>query len=170
MKYSFQELTETDLEELYEWLNRKHVAEWWDGELSRKTFKKYADHLNDASMKMFFVIYSGRKIAFLQLYNAIAQQKDGWWLNEKAGTWGLDTFIAEKTDLGKGHGSSYIKQFMDEYTEKLKVKKWIIDPDPKNIAAIKAYGYAGFQKKGIIQTPDGKALLMEYIPSQPNSR
>lgn len=163
MKYRFEELTLDDLDELYEWLNRPHVAHWWEGQITKEDFKKYQNHLKDPSIRLYFVLHENKKIGFLELYNAVAQQKDGWWLDQKEGTWGLDTFIADEKMLSKGHGSAYIKQFIKDYSKKLGVKKWIIDPDPKNIAAVKAYTKAGFKKSGIIDTPDGKSMLMEII-------
>ena len=160
--YEFNQISEKDLPIFFEWMNRTHVAKWWDGHISKESFyKKFPKQLYDPSLKFFFVSLNGENIALLQIYNATAQQKDGWWLNEQKGTWGLDTFIADEKDLGKGHGSAYIRQFIGEFSQKLNVKKWIIDPDPSNIAAIKAYTKAGFQQKGMTNTPDGPAILME---------
>jgi aminoglycoside 6'-N-acetyltransferase len=36
----------------------------------------------------------------------------------------------------------------------------VIDPSPDNPRAIRAYEKAGFEKVGMIDTPDGPALLM----------
>ena len=33
-QFQFRALTERDLPLLFEWLNRPHVAEWWDGPVS----------------------------------------------------------------------------------------------------------------------------------------
>ncbi|TKW78599.1 MAG: GNAT family N-acetyltransferase, partial [Bradyrhizobium icense] len=34
------------------------------------------------------------------------------------------------------------------------------DPDPENPRAIRAYEKAGFEKAGLVDTPDGTSLLM----------
>jgi RimJ/RimL family protein N-acetyltransferase len=34
IRFDFKLLVESDLDLLFEWLNRPHVAEWWDGPLS----------------------------------------------------------------------------------------------------------------------------------------
>jgi aminoglycoside 6'-N-acetyltransferase len=36
----------------------------------------------------------------------------------------------------------------------------VTDPDPANTRAIRAYEKAGFEKAGMVDTPDGPALLM----------
>jgi aminoglycoside 6'-N-acetyltransferase len=36
----------------------------------------------------------------------------------------------------------------------------VIDPDPANARAIRAYEKAGFSKQHVVETPDGPALLM----------
>jgi aminoglycoside 6'-N-acetyltransferase len=36
----------------------------------------------------------------------------------------------------------------------------VTDPDPENARAIRAYEKAGFEKRGLVETPDGRALLM----------
>ncbi len=36
----------------------------------------------------------------------------------------------------------------------------VTDPDPANARAVKAYEKAGFQKTRLVDTPDGRALLM----------
>ena len=61
--------------------------------------------------------------------------------------------------LGRGHGSAFIRFF----TERLLAKgtpRVVIDPDPANTRAIRAYERAGFSKDCIVETPDGPALLM----------
>jgi aminoglycoside 6'-N-acetyltransferase len=36
----------------------------------------------------------------------------------------------------------------------------VTDPDPANTRAIRAYRKAGFSEQGLVDTPDGRALLM----------
>jgi RimJ/RimL family protein N-acetyltransferase len=40
------------------------------------------------------------------------------------------------------------------------VTKIQIDPDPANARAIRCYEKVGFERVGIVETPDGLALLM----------
>jgi aminoglycoside 6'-N-acetyltransferase len=36
----------------------------------------------------------------------------------------------------------------------------VTDPDPGNGRAVRAYEKAGFEREGLVDTPDGPALLM----------
>jgi aminoglycoside 6'-N-acetyltransferase len=40
----------------------------------------------------------------------------------------------------------------------------VIDPDPANARAIRAYEKAGFSKDRVVDTPDGPAMLMVCQP------
>ena len=50
MALHFQRLTETDLPTLTEWLQRPHVAEWWEVCTSvEETRAKYLPHMDESS-------------------------------------------------------------------------------------------------------------------------
>ncbi len=79
------------------------------------------------------------------------------------GTRGLDQFIGEANMLDRGHGSAFIREF----TERLFAQgtpRVVLDPNPANARAIRAYEKAGFHRSNIIDTPDGPALLMVRNP------
>jgi aminoglycoside 6'-N-acetyltransferase len=38
----------------------------------------------------------------------------------------------------------------------------VTDPDPANARAVRAYEKAGFEKARLVDTPDGRALLMVH--------
>ena len=61
--------------------------------------------------------------------------------------------------LGRGHGSAFIRAFIDRLFAR-GVPRMVIDPSPDNPRAIRAYEKAGFEKAGMVDTPDGPALLM----------
>jgi aminoglycoside 6'-N-acetyltransferase len=61
--------------------------------------------------------------------------------------------------IGRGHGSSFIRQFVDELLASV-VPRVVTDPDPGNGRAVRAYAKAGFQSERVVDTPDGPALLM----------
>lgn len=65
--------------------------------------------------------------------------------------------------LGCGHGSAFIRAFIDHLFAR-DVPRIVIDPSPSNTRAIRAYEKAGFVPKHEIVTPDGPALLMIRDP------
>ena len=79
------------------------------------------------------------------------------------GTRGLDQFIGEADMLGCGHGSGFIRTFIDQLFAR-GVPRIVIDPSPANPRAIRAYEKAGFVPQHEIVTPDGPALLMIQDP------
>ena len=79
------------------------------------------------------------------------------------GTRGLDQFIGETGMLGRGHGSAFIRAFTDQLLTS-GTPRVVIDPDPANLRAIRAYEKAGFCADRLVDTPDGPALLMVRDP------
>ena len=61
--------------------------------------------------------------------------------------------------LGRGHGSAFIRAFAERLLAN-GTPRIVIDPDPANARAIRAYEKAGFERDRIVETPDGPALLM----------
>ena len=76
-----------------------------------------------------------------------------------AGTRGIDQFIGVPDMIGRGHGSSFIRQFVDGLLAS-GTPRVVTDPDPDNRRAVRAYEKAGFERERMVDTPDGPALLM----------
>jgi aminoglycoside 6'-N-acetyltransferase len=65
--------------------------------------------------------------------------------------------------LGRGHGSAFIRAFADQLLAG-GTPRVVTDPEPANARAIRSYEKAGFRHDRIVDTPDGKALLMVRDP------
>jgi aminoglycoside 6'-N-acetyltransferase len=76
-----------------------------------------------------------------------------------AGTRGIDQFIGVSDMIGRGHGPRLIRQFVDGLLIS-GTPRVVTDPDPGNGRAVRAYEKAGFEREGLVDTPDGPALLM----------
>ena len=75
------------------------------------------------------------------------------------GTRGIDQFIGEPDMVDRGHGSAFIRAFIERVLAN-GAPRVITDPDPDNDRAIRAYEKAGFEKVHLVDTSDGTALLM----------
>jgi aminoglycoside 6'-N-acetyltransferase len=75
------------------------------------------------------------------------------------GTRGIDQFIGVSEMIGRGHGSNFIRQFVDGLLAS-GIPRVVTDPSPENGRAIRAYAKAGFQSERVVDTSDGQALLM----------
>ena len=162
-QFHFRPLAERDLPLLSEWLNRPHVAEWWDdGPVSCSAVReKYLPRIvGPTSVSPNFAILNGTPVGFIQSYVA-AEQGNGWWPDESdPGVIGIDQFLADAESLGKGLGTEMVSQFALALFGDRSVTRIQVDPEPTNLRAIRCYEKVGFRKQSVIETPDGLALLM----------
>ena len=153
--YEFLSMTSADLPLIRRWLETPHVSEWWHD--PSEQFELVNGDLDHPDMAQFIVASDRRPFAYLQCYN-LSDWNTGFGA-QPDGTRGLDQFIGEADMLGKGHGSAFIRVFTEQLLAK-GTPRVVIDPDPANVRAIRAYERAGFSRDRIVDTPDGPALLM----------
>jgi aminoglycoside 6'-N-acetyltransferase len=152
--YAFRPMTSVDLPLIQRWLTQPHVAEWWH---DSETFEFVSGDLNHRDLAQFLVTLNRRPIGYLQCYQ-ISEWHDGFG-PQPAGTRGIDQFIGEPDMVGHGHGSAFVRAFIEGLL-KDGVPRVVVDPSPTNTRAIRAYEKAGCRCAGEVDTPDGPALLM----------
>ena len=157
MAYQFRPMSADDLPLVKEWLARSHVREWWttgpDEQLQR-----IRSHIDDPAIDVFIVHADGRPIGYQQCYDQDACSDNGLG-RHPPGTRGIDQFIGEADMIGRGHGSAFIRYFVDRVIAP-GTPRVITDPDPANARAIRAFEKAGFVRDKLVDTPDGISLLM----------
>jgi RimJ/RimL family protein N-acetyltransferase len=161
-RISFHPLQETDLPMLHGWLQRPHVAQWWGP--AEPVDELRADFLDGASVPgatLAFIAYlDATPLGFIQVYD-VRGCGEGWWEGETdPGARGIDQFLADGDRLGQGLGSAMVCAFVQRLFQDPAVTVVQTDPQPDNARAIAAYRKAGFRDVGLVQTPDGTALLM----------
>jgi aminoglycoside 6'-N-acetyltransferase len=82
------------------------------------------------------------------------------------GTRGIDQMIGEPDMIERGHGSAFIRAFIEDVLA-AGAPRVVTDPDPTNARAIRCYEKAGFARDRLVDTPDGVALLMIRNASSP---
>lgn len=159
--FSFRPLTARDLPLLHEWLNRPHVAEWWDDERDLESvLRSFGADLGSPMIAMFLVCLDQEPIGYIQVYRVMGADPE-WWIDETdPGARGIDQFLANADQLGQGLGSSMVREFVAGLFADPEVTVVQTDPSPRNARAIRAYEKAGFRRVGEVITPDGPALLM----------
>jgi aminoglycoside 6'-N-acetyltransferase len=155
MAYIFRPMSASDLPIVKRWLEMPHVSEWWHDPAEQ--FELVSGDLDQPDMAQFIVAVDGREFAYLQCYN-LSAWNCGFGLQPE-GSRGLDQFIGEADMLGCGHGSAFVRAFADRLLVD-GTPRVVTDPDPANVRAIHAYENAGFRRDRLVDTPDGKALLM----------
>jgi aminoglycoside 6'-N-acetyltransferase len=153
--YQFRPMTTDELPLVQRWLRAPHVAEWW-GEPDEQ-FGLVSGDLDEPAMDQFIVSIANRPFGYLQCYR-LTDWNTGFG-EHPDGTRGIDLFIAEHDMLNRGHGSELIRGFADGMLG-AGTPRMVTDPDPQNLRAVRAYEKAGFRKDQLVDTPDGRSLLM----------
>lgn len=159
--FTFRLITLDDLPLLHDWLNRPHVAEWWEGAISLEyVVESFTGDIANPMIDVMFACLDGEPVGYVQVYRVMGADPE-WWQDETdPGARGIDQFLANADQLNRGIGSRMVREFMTRIFTDPAVTTIQTDPSPKNGRAIRAYEKAGFRAVGEIQTPDGAALLM----------
>ena len=153
--YAFRAMSAVDLPLVRRWLETPEVARWW-GQPDEQ-YALVSGDLDHPDMDQFIVSIDGRPFAYIQCY-ALSAWNHGFG-PQPLGTRGIDQFIGETDMIGRGHGSHFIRQFVDRLLRS-GLPRVVTDPDPSNGRAVRAYEKAGFLRDRMVETPDGRALLM----------
>jgi AacA4 family aminoglycoside N(6')-acetyltransferase len=162
---TFRPMRDEDLPMLQEWIGRPHVREWWAGEeadLPPEDFRAlYLPRvMAEERVTPYIALLDGRPIGYSQSYVAMGSG-GGWWDDvTDPGVRGIDQFLCEGSDLGKGLGTRMVRALVAQLFTDPAVTRIQTDPDPANARAIRCYEKAGFRAVKTIVTPDGEALYM----------
>jgi aminoglycoside 6'-N-acetyltransferase len=157
--YAFWPMTSDHLPMIRRWLETPEAGRWW-GEPDEQ-YALVSGDLDHPDMDQFIVTIDDHPLGYIQCY-ALSAWNQGFGPQPEA-TRGIDQFIGEPGMIGRGHGSAFIRQFVENLLIS-GVPRIVTDPDPKNIRAVRAYARAGFQSDRVVETPDGPALLMVRNP------
>ena len=155
--YDFRALTQADLPLLARWLAEPHMAEWWGD--PKTELEQIREHIDSVSVEPLIVELDGRPIAYLQSYDPHMEDKHPF-QDQPMGTLGIDLSIGIADLLGKGHGSAILQQLAEDLFDE-GAPRLIVDPDPDNARAIRAYEKAGFAACDARTTIYGRALMMK---------
>jgi len=159
--FVFRAATVSDLPLLRMWQRLPHVQEWWGND---EPFDE--EKLCDIRVSRWIVVLNGQPFAYMQDYSV-----HGWnehhFENLPSGSRGIDQYIGDPGMIGRGHGTGFIRQRMQELFA-AGVPVIAVDPHPANTRAITVYKKLGFRIAGVEQeTPWGPILPMEARPTQP---
>jgi aminoglycoside 6'-N-acetyltransferase len=154
--HAFRRLTDADLPMVGIWLDRPHVAEWWDGVADK--LAEIREAMVAPSTQPFIVELDGRPVGYVQCYDPHLE-KDHPYRDQPKGTLGIDLFIGPAELVGLGHGSRLIAAFAERLFRE-GARRVVSDPDPRNGRAIRAYAKAGFKPFDTRTSIYGDALMM----------
>jgi aminoglycoside 6'-N-acetyltransferase len=160
--YSVRDVIEADFAMLARWFHEPHVARWWVD--PAEALEEIRDAVTDPSTRPMIVELDGEPIAYLQQYDP-HMEEDHPYRDQPKGTLGLDLTIGPAELVGLGHGSAILRQHAEHLFER-GARRLIIDPNPNNSRAVRAYEKAGFVAFDRRSTIYGPALMMARDPER----
>jgi aminoglycoside 6'-N-acetyltransferase len=154
-QYQFRSMSADDLPLVRHWLTLPHVREWWGD--PDEQFGLVSEDMTHPAMDQYLVQLDHRPFGYLQCYR-MTEWNTGFG-PQPDGTRGIDQMIGEPGMIERGHGSAFIRTFIESLLAS-GTPRVVTDPDPTNARAIRAYEKAGFVRDREVDTPDGIALLM----------
>lgn len=167
-RIDFKPLTRGDLPLLLTWFQRPHMREWWGEPDEEIALVRDMLEGRDTTRPFLFQL-DGRPIGYIQYWFIGHHQNAEWledhpWLGEfPPDALGIDLSIGEPQLVGRGLGSTVLRAF----AERLVASGYptlVIDPDPDNLRAIRAYEKAGFGPVTHLEGMTGDALIMQFYP------
>ncbi|WP_038975646.1 GNAT family N-acetyltransferase, partial [Bradyrhizobium japonicum] len=107
--YTFRPMSPADLPLIRRWLGEAHVREWWGD--PDEQFALVGGDLDEPAMDQFIVLAGTHPFGYLQCYRLTAWNTG--FGPQPEGTRGIDQFIGESDMIARGHGSAFIRQFVD---------------------------------------------------------
>ncbi len=166
MEFSFRLVTKQDFSLLALWLGKPHVKKWWRDakETLDEVHNKYGGPVVVDDPTDYYVSeVGGTAIGFIQSYmvDNYPEHADTIQLDNAAG---IDLFIGEEDFIGKGYGAAMLTQFVNKVIRNTyKTVDFVVaDPEVANLASIRAFEKAGFQKGAITPGEYGPEQLMIF--------
>jgi len=153
---------------LQKWLGEPHMQEWWGDPDTELGYIRDMVEGRDTT-RPFLIAFEGNPIGYIQYWFIGHHQNEQWirdhpWLSElPSEAIGVDLSIGCSEKLSMGIGSAALAAFVATLREKGH-KTIIIDPDPDNARAVRAYTKAGFRPIPHLQGRTGDVLIMQHDP------
>ena len=167
MTIAFRPMTAGDLPVLHEWLQREHVRRWWT---KHETLAEVTEHYlpaieGRATTDLYFIVLDGVASGFIQTY-LVSDHRDYQQLVEVGeGVAGVDLFLAEEQQLGRGVGTRVLAQFVRDVVFAVPATRaCVADPDAENRSSLRAFEKAGFfAVRQFVDPEDGRAHVLMRI-------
>ncbi|WP_287886026.1 MULTISPECIES: GNAT family N-acetyltransferase [Paracoccus] len=146
-RFGFRSVTRADLPMLADWLRQPEVSRWWRG--AEKELAGIEEDLDEPAMRQWLALMDGAPIAYAQFYPA-----HHWgaphFADLPAEALAIDCFSGPG---GFGHGGFWLRALADTLLAEAPIL--VIDPEPDNLRAIRAYEKAGFRGEELRPSEDG---------------
>lgn len=151
---------------IHGWLHAPHIREWWgEPEIELGYIVDMVEGRDSTIPYIFYV--KGEPTGYIQVWFIGPHQTEEWskenpWLTKlPSHAVGVDLSIGEESKLSQGIGSAVLRAFVG----KLRAEGHtaiIIDPDPENTRAVRAYTKAGFRPVPQLEGSTQGVLIMQH--------
>jgi aminoglycoside 6'-N-acetyltransferase len=160
----FRRLRVADLSLMHRWLNTGFVMQWY-GKRQRtreEIARKYAPRIEGREpTDPYLILYGQTPIGYIQTYVIDHYPDYSRVVQVESGAAGVDLFIGEAGYIHKGLGAPALVKFLREVVfAGTGITCCVVDPEPANRAAIRAYEKAGFHHLKTVQVQGAPEYLM----------
>ena len=162
----FRPMSADDLPLMRRWLERPHMREWWGEPETELGYVRDMIEGRDTTRPFIFSL-AGEPVGYIQYWFIGHHQNATWiedhpWLAElPSDAVGVDLSIGDPGTLSRGIGSAVLREFAERLVAQ-GYRTIIIDPDPENGRAVRAYEKAGFRAIPRLLGRSGDTLIMQY--------
>ena len=166
VEIGFRPVTPADYPLLLGWLRAPHIREWWGDP------EEELGHMRDMvegrdTTRPHIIEADGTPIGYIQVWfigdNQDEAAEHPWVAELPLEAVGVDLSIGDPDRLSQGLGSAalagMVRRLRADGHETI-----IIDPDPANARAVRAYEKAGFRPIPALAGRSGDALIMQFHP------
>lgn len=152
---------------LRQWLEAPHMREWWGDPDEELGFIRDMVEGRDTT-RPFLIVLDGVPVGYIQYWFIGHHQNAQWladnpWLGElPADAVGVDLSIGDPALLSKGVGSAALSAFI-AMLRQMGHETIVIDPDPANHRAVRAYEKAGFRPIANLEGRTEGVLPMQFV-------
>ncbi len=151
--YSFRRLTPDDLPLMQRWLQTSHVKVWWPN--TDKQIALMQQDMDNPNITMLVVSLINHPFAYIHDHDARSFGMPQY-ADLPQGTRVLSTFVGDTDFLGQGHSTGYIDARLREL--RLRYPMVAVGPNTTDTRTIGIYTQAGFRKRRLASTRDGKLV------------
>jgi RimJ/RimL family protein N-acetyltransferase len=170
---TFRALSIDDMQSMFLWLLRPHVAKWYSAAPATfaEVVAKYGPRTQPESpVRAYVIAIDGRDAGYVQAYPISLFEEYERRLGAEAGVVGMDLFIGEEMFIGWGLGARAIRRFVDEVVfAQPGVPACVAGPVEGNAVSIRAFEKAGFRRWKAVDNERGErecVMRRERVPAR----
>ena len=156
--WALRPLVRDDLAMIAAWLDSPHARRWWGDPVEQLAL--VTEDLDQPLMDQQIASLDGMPFGYLQSYPADAWPEGAPHLADfPPATLAVDCFIGPADMLGRGHGTAMTRLYALHLVRQ-GASTVVIDPDPANERAVRAYRRAGFRDVALRRDGEGDMTLV----------